>query len=125
VSGTQVLIAGEVSTGAQVAGLVAADDEGMTTTRLHSQTTTAFYVQSVISFAVSTGALLAGIAYSHMGTWVRAFLAVGLLYAVTSTFTLAKCIRDRQEASHMVNRVDEARLEKLLSEHDLYRVDRA
>jgi hypothetical protein len=95
----------------------------MTTTRLHSQTTTAFYVQSVISFAVSTAALLAGVAYMHTSTWVRAFLAVGLLYAVTSSFTLAKCIRDRQEASDVVSRVDQARLEKLLSEHDLYKVE--
>jgi hypothetical protein len=38
-----------------------------------------------------------GIVYLPVGTWVRAFLALGLLYVITSTFTLAKCIRDRQE----------------------------
>ena len=31
--------------------------------------------------------------------WVRAFLAIAVLYLVTSAFTLAKVIRDRQEAA--------------------------
>lgn len=92
-------------------------------TQVPSQPTPAFYAQAIISFAVSLGALLAGIVYSHIGTWVRAFLALGLLYTVTSSFTLAKCIRDRQDASAVVSRVDQARLDKLLTEHDLYRVE--
>ena len=53
---------------------------------------------------------------------MRAFLALGLLYVVTSTFTLAKCVRDHQEAGQVVSRVDQARLDKLLSGHDPYRV---
>jgi hypothetical protein len=92
-------------------------------TSLHSQTTTAFFIQAGISFGVSTGAMLVGIAYSHNGPWVRAFLALGLLYTVTSTFTLAKCVRDRQEASAVTSRVDQARLDKLLAEHDMFKVD--
>jgi hypothetical protein len=99
-----------------------ADHKSMSTS-LHSQTTTAFYVQAVVSFGVSAGATLAGIAYSHAETWMRAFLALGLLYTVTSAFTLAKCIRDRQEASAVTSRVDQARLDKLLSEHDMFKTD--
>ncbi len=45
-----------------------------------------------------------------------------LLYVVTSAFTLAKVIRDQQEASAVVNRVDQARLDKLLTDHDPYKV---
>jgi hypothetical protein len=41
---------------------------------------------------------------------------------VTSSFTLAKCIRDRQEEAAVVSRVDQARLDKLLAEQDLLRV---
>jgi hypothetical protein len=63
-----------------------------------------------------------GIGYLHDSRWVRAFLALGLLYVVTSTFTLAKCIRDRQEEAAIVSRVDQARLDKLLAEQDLLRV---
>jgi hypothetical protein len=93
------------------------------TARKHSPTTTAFYAQAVVSFAVSLGAVGLGVAYLPVTGWVRAFLALGLLFTVTSAFTLAKCIRDRQEETYVVSRVDQARLEKLLAEHDPYRVE--
>ncbi|MFJ9693619.1 YiaA/YiaB family inner membrane protein [Kitasatospora sp. NPDC101183] len=85
---------------------------------MQSRTTAAYYIQAVLSFAISGTALAVGIAYLPVGGWVRAFLGVGLLYTVTSAFTLAKVIRDRQEAGDTVARVDQARLEKLLAEHD-------
>jgi hypothetical protein len=80
--------------------------------------TTGFYIQSVISFAVSLSAVLLGVLWLPTGGWIRAFLCLGVLYTVTSTFTLAKCVRDAQESSRVLNRVDEARLERLLAEHD-------
>ncbi|WP_214326567.1 YiaA/YiaB family inner membrane protein [Nonomuraea sediminis] len=85
--------------------------------------TTAYYVQAILSFAVSVGAVTIALAYLPADTWVRAFLALGVLYVVTSTFTLAKVVRDRQELSEVTNRVDQARLDKLLTEHDPFRVE--
>ncbi len=92
-------------------------------TPLRPRTTTAFYLQAMIAFGVSLTVTLLGIAYLHDSRWVRAFLALGLLFVVTSCFTLAKCVRDRQEESAIVSRVDQARLDKLLAEQDLLRVD--
>ncbi|MEU7695543.1 YiaA/YiaB family inner membrane protein [Microbispora hainanensis] len=86
-------------------------------------TTTAFYVQAILSFAISVAGLAVGILYLPVTTWVRSFLALGLMYVVTSTFTLAKCVRDRQEESTVLSRVDQARLDKLLAEHDPFRAD--
>jgi hypothetical protein len=57
--------------------------------------TAAFYVQSAISFAVFLVVTILGIGYLHDSRWVNAFLAFGLLCAVSSSFTLAKCIHDR------------------------------
>ncbi|MEU8172487.1 YiaA/YiaB family inner membrane protein [Microbispora hainanensis] len=88
-----------------------------------TSTTTAFYIQAVLSFAISVAGLAAGILYLPVTTWVRSFLALGLMYVVTSTFTLAKCVRDRQEESSVLSRVDQARLDKLLAEHDPFRTD--
>ena len=81
-------------------------------------TTAAFFVQAAISFAVSGTALALGIAYLPVDSWIRAFLGLGMLYVITSSFTLAKCVRDRQEESMVVSRVDKARMDKLLAEHD-------
>jgi hypothetical protein len=92
-------------------------------TPLRPRTTPAFFAQATASFAVSLSATLIGIAYLADSRWVRAFLALGMLYVVTSAFTLAKCVRDRAEEGDVVSRVDQARLDKLLSEQDLLRVD--
>lgn len=89
----------------------------------HPQTTTAFYLQAAISFAVSSVALGLGIAYLNADPWMRAFLGLGTLYVITSTFTLAKCVRDRQEETAVVSRVDKARMDKLLAEHDPFKVE--
>jgi len=85
--------------------------------------TAAFYAQAVISFAVSTIAVVVGIVVLPVDPWVRAFLGLGLLFTVSSAFTLAKCVRDRQEQTTVVSRVDRARVDKLLAEHDPFKVD--
>jgi len=90
----------------------------MSDTPVKQQSTAAFYGQAVASFAVALAATAIGIFNLQTDSWVRAFLGIAVLYLVTSAFTLAKVIRDRQEAGQLVNRVDQARLEKLLAEHD-------
>ena len=77
--------------------------------------------QTYISFAVSLAALGVGIAYLPGNPWMRAFLAVSALYAVTSSISLAKTVRDQHESSRVVARVDEARFERLLAEHDPFK----
>jgi hypothetical protein len=90
-------------------------------TPIPSRTTSAFYVQAALSFGIALVAIIVGIAYLPAGARVRAFLALGLLYVVTSTFTLAKCGRDRQGASSVIGRVDQVRLEKLLADYDPFK----
>ena len=95
----------------------------MATTPPPPPTTAAYFAQAVISFAVALLAVALAIVYLPADPWVRAFLAVSVLYVVTSAFTLAKCVRDRQESTAVVSRVDQARLDKLLAEHDPFKVD--
>ncbi|MFI6438232.1 YiaA/YiaB family inner membrane protein [Streptomyces sp. NPDC050759] len=90
----------------------------MSDTPVKQQNTAAFYGQAVASFAVAMAATAVGIFRLNADAWVRGFLAIAVLYLVTSAFTLAKVIRDRQEAGQIISRVDQARLEKLLAEHD-------
>jgi hypothetical protein len=83
-----------------------------------SKTTTAFFAQAGLSFGVALLAVTLGICYLPVDAWMRAFLAVGTLFLVTSTFTLAKCVRDAQETSTLASRLDQARVERILAEHD-------
>jgi hypothetical protein len=84
-------------------------------------TTAAFHIQSVIAFSVALGALVVALWQMPGDTWVRAFLALGVVFLVSSTFSLAKCVRDRQESNTVLSRVDQARLERMLAEHDPFR----
>ncbi|MEV6635388.1 YiaA/YiaB family inner membrane protein [Actinoplanes sp. NPDC051470] len=83
--------------------------------------TAAFMGQAVASFGIALTAVSVGIAYLPVNAWIRGFLAIGLLYVVTSSFTLAKVVRDQQESSSVVNRVDQARIDKLLTDHDPFK----
>jgi len=80
--------------------------------------TPAFFLQAILSFVVSATAVIGGIAYLPVDGWTRAFLMIGVLYAITSAFTLAKCVRDQHETQAVIHRVDEARIDKFLAEHD-------
>jgi hypothetical protein len=82
----------------------------------------AWVLQTQIAFAASLGGLSIGIAYLPVGPWPRAFLALAVLFTVSSSFSLAKTLRDQHESRHVLARVDEAKLERLLTEHDPYRV---
>ena len=95
----------------------------MTNKPVLSRTTPAYFFQTVASFVVSAGATCAGIAYLPVNAWERGFLALGLLYTITSSITLSKVIRDRQEESSIVAEVKQAQMTKILSEHNPYSVD--
>lgn len=92
----------------------------MTSTAHTPKNTTAFYAQAALSFAVAAFSVGIAIVNLPADPWVRAFLALGALYLITSTFTLAKCVRDAQESGTVISRLDEARLERLLAEFDPY-----
>lgn len=78
----------------------------------------AWIAQTWISFAVSVGACALGIWVLPVDPWIRGYLAMGLLFVLGSTLNLAKTARDQHEAHKLVARVDEARMEKLLAEHN-------
>ena len=93
----------------------------MTKVDYQPRQTTAFLAQAMISFGVSLSASPIGILYLPADGWMRGFLTIGLLYVVTSSFTLAKCVRDQHETEQVVHRIDEARLERFLADHDPFK----
>jgi hypothetical protein len=94
----------------------------MTDTPRATRTTSAFELQAALSFGVSLLAIGISIAFLPADPWVRGVLALGVLYAVTSAFTLSKTVRDRHESTSVASRVDQARLERLLADYDPYKV---
>jgi hypothetical protein len=90
----------------------------MTALNRMSKNTAAFFVQAAVAFGVSFLGAFGGIFVLPLDPWQRLFLGMTVLFLVTSSFTLAKVIRDEQEAATVRVRLDEARMEKLLAEHN-------
>ncbi|AFY70100.1 YiaAB two helix domain-containing protein [Thalassoporum mexicanum PCC 7367] len=79
--------------------------------------TAAWMMQVWLSFVISMMATGIGIAYLPVNGWIKGYMAMGTLFTVGSSFTLAKTIRDKHEATKFSARIDEARVEKILAEH--------
>jgi hypothetical protein len=92
------------------------------TTSPSAKTTPAFYLQAILSFGIALAVVVIGEVYLPVSPWTRAFLALGTVFLVSSSFTLAKVVRDQQETESVLSRIDQARLERLLAEFDPYRV---
>ena len=75
-----------------------------------------FFVKA--SFATALLGMLAGVVIMPVDLWIRGYLAMGSLFLVGSSFTLAKTLRDQFESSKLINRLSQAKAEKLLQEYD-------
>jgi len=78
----------------------------------------AWILQVWASFILSASVTATGICYLPTDLWIKAFLAMGLLFTVGSTFSLAKTLRDKHEADKIINRVASAKTEKILHDYE-------
>ncbi len=88
------------------------------TTAIQPIHTGAWVIQTWVSFILALGVTALGIWHLPVDGWQKAFLGMGLLFTVGSTFSLAKTVRDVHEQQRMHARIDEARVTKLLAEVD-------
>ncbi len=84
--------------------------------------TNAWIAQTWISFLLSLSLTALGIIYLPVNNWIKGYLGMGLFFSVGSTISLSKTVRDVEDSKRIINRVDEAKLERLLAEHDPYKV---
>jgi hypothetical protein len=84
-----------------------------------SQDSAAWQVYTYIAFTLSLVLMVLGILNLPVEPWVRGYLGIGLFFTVSSTITLCKTSRDNHEARKLVNRISEAKTEKLLHDYDL------
>jgi hypothetical protein len=72
-----------------------------------------------ISFGTATIAMMFGIYNLPADLWIKGYMMMGLLFSVGSSFTLAKTVRDNHEARKLINRVSEAKTERILHDFEL------
>jgi len=76
-----------------------------------------FFVKAC--FAISLSAMVIAIVFLPVTVWIKGYLGMGTLMVMTSSIMLSKTVRDEFEASKLVNRISDARTERLLKEVDV------
>ena len=82
----------------------------------HTQNSKGWILFSYVSFIIAIGATLIGAWMTEMTLEMKGFVTMGTLLITSSSFTLAKTLRDEHEAKRFHNQLEEARTEKLLRE---------
>ena len=77
----------------------------------------AWVFQVWASFILSISATAIGILYLPVDAWTKGFMGMGLAFSVGSTISLSKTTRDMHESKSLIAKVEEARVEKILSDH--------
>jgi hypothetical protein len=85
-----------------------------------NQDSSAWVFYCYVSFGVAVLMMLAGIAMLNVDFSMRAYMVMGTVFLIGNCVTLTKTMRDQHESRRLVNRIEEAKTEKLLKE---YRVD--
>lgn len=85
---------------------------------LNQDHSSAWVVQTWLSFVISISATAIGIMYLPVDGWIKGFMGMGLTFTVGSTISLTKTQRDLHEGKKLTSKIEEARVERILSEHD-------
>jgi hypothetical protein len=74
----------------------------------------AFVTFSYISFGLSVVMVAGGVFMMPIDHWMKGFLMMGTVMLVQSCIILTKTIRDNVEAEKLLNRIEDAKTERLL-----------
>jgi hypothetical protein len=66
------------------------------------------------SFFASVAMVGGGILFAPIDIWIKAYFAMGAALLIQSAITMTKTLRDVHEGSKLVNRIEDARAERLL-----------
>lgn len=80
-------------------------------TTQHSGAWVAFTYASFLGSAAMVGL---GILFMPIDIWIKGYLTMGTIMLVQSCITATKTIRDVHEGRRMVNRIEDAKTERLL-----------
>jgi hypothetical protein len=77
----------------------------------HSQS---WIVFTYVSFVAALAMVVVGVILMPLDLAMKGYLAMGVAMLIQSCITLTKTLRDNDEAGKLVNRLDDARTERLL-----------
>jgi hypothetical protein len=85
---------------------------------IHNSHSPAWVSFTYASFIGAVAMVAVGIAFAPMEIWVKAYFAMGAALLIQSCITATKTLRDMHEGGELVNRLEDAKAERLLMELD-------
>jgi hypothetical protein len=85
---------------------------------IHNSHSPAYVSFTYASFIGAVAMVAVGIAFAPMEIWVKAYFAMGAALLIQSCITATKTLRDMHEGGKLVNRLEDAKAERLLMELD-------
>ena len=83
-----------------------------------SMHSSAWVMFTQLNFALTTSAMAIAVWAMPVDMWIRAFMGLGILALVGATITMSKTVRDVHEGNKVTNKVETAKVEKLLRTSD-------
>lgn len=91
-------------------------DTGSTLMSSNTKNTPAWLTFTYIFFGFAVGMMVLGIWAIPADLWIKGYLSMATVSMLGAAFTLAKTVRDEQEAKRFSNRIEDAKAERLLME---------
>ena len=66
------------------------------------------------SFAAAAFLVAVGVYFLPVDLWIKGYLSMGIVMLLQSCVTLTKTVRDVHESSRLVNRIEDAKAERIL-----------
>ena len=66
------------------------------------------------SFGAAAFMVAAGVYFLPVDLWIKGYLSMGIIMLIQSCVTLTKTVRDMHESSKLVNRIEDAKAERIL-----------
>jgi len=67
-----------------------------------------------LSFVIAAGMMAGGIFFMDAGFAAKGFYSMSAIMLVHTSITITKTLRDNQEAGKLINKIEDAKTEKLL-----------
>ncbi|MDZ7823616.1 MAG: YiaA/YiaB family inner membrane protein [Ahrensia sp.] len=72
---------------------------------------------TVVSFIIAAGMMAGGIYFLEASFAAKGFYAMSALMLVHTSISITKTMRDNEEANRFINKIEEAKTEKLLKDY--------